>query len=130
MIGADSRPMPPPIPSAPSTDSAPAARSFSRGELAAALAIVVIWGTNFVLMQTQVFFTAIFGFALLGERPGRPLQAGLALAAAALVCFALPYVLPHEGPASGGTTALGFVLNLCSAASWGASNIVARKAQA
>lgn len=174
--------------------------AFSRGELAAALAIVVIWGTNFVvmktalrdftpfqlgagrylfaalplllfvrpprlhwrfvvlyglfqglgqfgflftalrvgmtaslasvLMQTQVFFTAIFGFALLGERPGRPLQAGLALAAAALACFALPYALPHAGAGPAGTTALGFALNLCAAASWGASNIVARKAQA
>jgi O-acetylserine/cysteine efflux transporter len=173
-------------------------RGFSRGELAAALAVVLIWGLNFivmktalrhftpfqlgaarylfallpllffirpprlhwrfvvlyglaqgvgqfgflftalrvgmtaslasVLMQTQVFFTAILGFMLLKERPGRPLQAGLALAAAALVCFALPYTLAAAG--TGGTTALGFALNLCAAASWGASNIVARKAQA
>jgi len=83
-----------------------------------------------VLMQTQVFFTAIFGFALLHERPARQLQVGLGLAAAALVCFALPYALPQAGAAAGATTALGFVLNLCAAASWSASNIVARKAQA
>jgi O-acetylserine/cysteine efflux transporter len=83
-----------------------------------------------VLMQTQVFFTAIFGFVLLRERPSRPLQAGLALAAAALVCFALPYVLPRSDAPAGVTTALGFALTLCSAASWAASNIVARKAQA
>lgn len=176
-----------------------AARGFTRAELASALAIVVIWGTNFVvmktalrhftpfqlgagrylfatlplllfvrpprlhwrfvvlyglfqglgqfaflftalrvgmtaslasvLMQTQVFFTAIFGFVLLRERPGRPLQVGLALAAAAIACFALPYLLPQEGGAAGGTTGLGFLLNLCAAASWAASNIVARKAQ-
>lgn len=189
----------PPAQAAASTTTA---RGFSRGELLAALAIVVIWGTNFVvmktalrdftpfqlgagrylfailpllffvrpprlhwrlvllyglfqglgqfgflftalrvgmtaslasvLMQTQVFFTAIFAYALLRERPGQPLQAGLALAAAALACFALPYLLPHgeAGTAASATTALGFVLNLCAAACWGASNIVARKAQA
>jgi O-acetylserine/cysteine efflux transporter len=175
-------------------------RGFSRGDLLSALAVVLIWGTNFVvmkaalrhftpfqlgaaryafavlpllffvrpprlhwrfvvlygllqglgqfgflftalrvgmtaslasvLMQTQVFFTAILGFALLRERPGRPLQVGLMLAAAALVCFTLPYVLPQAGGAAGATTALGFVLNLCAAASWAGSNIVARKAQA
>jgi O-acetylserine/cysteine efflux transporter len=174
-------------------------RGFGRGELAAALAVVLIWGLNFimmktalrhftpfqlgaarylfaalpllffvrpprlhwgfvalygltqgmgqfgflftalhvgmtaslasVLMQTQVFFTAIFGLMLLRERPGRPLQVGLALAAAALVCFALPYTL-SAGTGASATTALGFALSLCAAASWGASNIVARKAQA
>ncbi|MBK6007352.1 EamA family transporter [Ramlibacter ginsenosidimutans] len=183
-----------------SAHAASAARPFTRGELLSALAIVVIWGTNFVvmktalrhftplqlgagrylfavlpllffvrpprlhwkwvvlygltqglgqfgflftalragmtaslasvLMQTQVFFTAIFGFVLLRERPARPLQVGLALAAAALACFALPYLLPHAVAAAGSVTAVGLVLNLCSAACWGASNIVARKAQA
>lgn len=83
-----------------------------------------------VLMQTQVFFTAIFGFVLLREHPGRPLKAGLVLAAAALACFALPYVLPHAQARPGSTTGLGFLLNLCAAASWAASNVVARKAQA
>lgn len=177
-----------------------APRGFGRGELLSALAVVLIWGTNFVvmktalrhftpfqlgaaryvfavlpllffvrpprlhwrfvvaygllqglgqfgflftalrvgmtaslasvLMQTQVFFTAIFGFTLLHERPGRALQVGLLLAAAALVCFALPYALPGAQGNAGATTALGFFLNLCAAASWAASNIVARKAQA
>ncbi|WP_427915605.1 EamA family transporter [Ramlibacter sp. MMS24-I3-19] len=81
-----------------------------------------------VLQQTQVFFTAIFGFLLLRERPTRPLQVGLCLAAVALACFAIPYALPNAS--AGATTALGFALNLCAAASWAASNIVARKAQA
>jgi O-acetylserine/cysteine efflux transporter len=79
-----------------------------------------------VLMQTQVFFTAILSFALLRERTGRPLQLGLALAALALLCFAMAYATPQAGSA---TTARGFVLNLCAAAMWGASNIVIRKAQ-
>ena len=79
-----------------------------------------------VLMQTQVFFTALFGFVLLRERAGRPLQAGLVLAALGLACFGMNYLAPG---ATGTTTALGFALNLCSAAMWAASNIVARKAQ-
>jgi O-acetylserine/cysteine efflux transporter len=79
-----------------------------------------------VLMQTQVFFTALFGFVLLREKPGRPLQLGLLLAALGLACFGMNYVAPG---AAGATTALGFLLNLCSAAMWAASNIVARKAQ-
>jgi len=82
-----------------------------------------------VLMQTQVFFTAVFGFLLLRERAGRPLQLGLGLASLALLCFAMPYLLPQAG-GSGGTTVLGFLLNLGAAASWAVSNIVARKAQA
>jgi O-acetylserine/cysteine efflux transporter len=80
-----------------------------------------------VLMQTQVFFTALFGYLLLRERAGRPLQIGLLLAALGLACFSANYLVPHAG--GNVTTALGFALNLCSAAMWAASNIVARKAQ-
>lgn len=79
-----------------------------------------------VLMQTQVFFTAIFGYALLHERASRPLQIGLLLAALGLGCFAMNYATPQAGNA---TTAWGFALNLCAAAMWAASNIVVRKAQ-
>ena len=63
-----------------------------------------------VLMQTQVFFTALLGVLLLGEQLSRPLKCGLVCAAA-------------------GTTLLGFVLNLVSAAMWASSNIVARRMQ-
>jgi O-acetylserine/cysteine efflux transporter len=80
-----------------------------------------------VLMQTQVFFTAILGYLLLNERAGRPLQIGLLLAALGLACFAINYVGPQA--AGNATTAWGFILNLCAAAMWAASNIVARKAQ-
>lgn len=79
-----------------------------------------------VLMQTQVFFTALFSVLLLSERLNRPLIGGLVLAAFALVCFAMNFVL---GSASAAVTVGGFVLNLCAAAMWAASNIVARKAQ-
>jgi len=80
-----------------------------------------------VLMQTQVFFTALFGYLLLRERTSRPLQVGLLLAALGIACFSADYLLPGSG--SGVTTVLGFVLNLGSASMWAASNIVARKAQ-
>ncbi len=79
-----------------------------------------------VLMQTQVFFTAMFGYVLLHERASRPLQIGLLLAALGLSCFAMNYATPQAGNA---TTVWGFVLNLCAAAMWAASNIVVRKAQ-
>ncbi|OEZ99762.1 putative amino-acid metabolite efflux pump [Duganella sp. HH101] len=79
-----------------------------------------------VILQTQVFFTAFFGFALLHERASRALQAGLLLAAVGLVCFGMNYVQPGH---AGGTTAGGFVLCLAAAAMWAASNIVVRRAQ-
>lgn len=84
-----------------------------------------------VLLQTQIFFTALFGFVLLHERASRALQIGLVLAALGLACFALNYVNPaatDRGGASA-TTLLGFVLTLGAAAMWAASNIVVRRVQ-
>ncbi len=81
-----------------------------------------------VLLQTQVFFTALFGFVLLGERASRALQAGMLLAALGLTCF----VLNHLQPAAVGSSAaslFGLLLTLCAAAMWSASNIVARRVQ-
>ena len=82
-----------------------------------------------VLLQTQVFFTALFGFVLLKERASRPLQAGMVLAALGLCCFAFNYVNPTAASASA-TTAAGFILTLCAAAMWAMSSIVARRMQA
>lgn len=81
-----------------------------------------------VLMQTQVFFTALFGFMALGERPSRPLLIGMALAGVGLVCFGMNFIGPEAGSA-GGATLIGIALTLCAAASWSVSNIVARLAQ-
>jgi O-acetylserine/cysteine efflux transporter len=80
-----------------------------------------------VLQQTQVFWTALFGFVLLHERASRPLQLGLVLAALGLGCFALNYVNPSTGTSA--TTPLGFALTLCAAAMWAMSNIVVRRVQ-
>ena len=52
-----------------------------------------------VILQTQVFFTALFGFVLLKERASRPLQVGMGLAMLGLSCFAINYLLPVPGPA-------------------------------
>lgn len=92
-----------------------------------------------VILQTQVFFTAIFSYAVLGERPSRALLAGLALAACGLACFGMNYMggagaaagIGAGAPASaaGATTLAGFLLCLCAAAMWAVSNIVVRRAQ-
>lgn len=81
-----------------------------------------------VLLQTQVFFTALFGFVLLGERASRALQAGMLLAALGLSCFVLNYIQPAS-TYSGTTSLLGLLLTLCAAAMWAVSNIVARRVQ-
>lgn len=81
-----------------------------------------------VLLQTQVFFTALFGFFLLHERASRPLQLGMVLAALGLSCFGYNYVSPGAASSSA-TTVAGLVLTLCAAAMWALSNIVARQVQ-
>ena len=81
-----------------------------------------------VLMQTQVFFTAIFGFVLLGERPSRSLKIGLLLAASGLACFAMNYIAP-QATNTPATTLLGLIFCVLGASMWSASNIVVRKAQ-
>jgi len=79
-----------------------------------------------VILQTQVFFTAIFGFMLLREHASRALLGGLALAALGLGCFAMNFF--EAGHASDITPA-GFALCLTGAAMWAVSNIVVRSAQ-
>ena len=78
-----------------------------------------------VILQMQVFFTALFGFALLGERVGRTLKAAMAVAALGLGCFCLDFAT--RGGA--GVTLAGFLLTVASAAMWAASNIVVRRAR-
>lgn len=82
-----------------------------------------------VLMQIQVFFTALFGYFVLRETLTPALRVGLVCAAVGLGCFAMNYAGGGEhGAMVAGTTVLGFVLNVGSAAMWAASNIVARRA--
>ncbi|MEW6371645.1 MAG: EamA family transporter [Pseudomonadota bacterium] len=78
-----------------------------------------------VVLQMQVFFTALFGFALLGERVGASLKAAMAVAALGLACFGVD-VLGRGGSA---VTPAGFLLTVAAAAMWAASNIVVRRAR-
>jgi O-acetylserine/cysteine efflux transporter len=75
-----------------------------------------------VLLQTQVFFTALFGFALLREPVGAALRRALVLAALGLACFAASY-------AGNAASVMAFVLCLGAAAMWALSSIVVRLAQ-
>ena len=79
-----------------------------------------------VMMQTQVFGTALLAALLLGERIGRPLLFGLALAAGGLACFAANAWLAGG---AGAVTFLGLALNLAAAMNWAGSNILVRRLQ-
>ena len=80
-----------------------------------------------VVMQMQVFVTALLGALLLGETLGRPLKIGLACAALGLSCLAVNALVPGNGAS---VTLAGIVLTLMAASSWSGSNIVVRKLQA
>lgn len=80
-----------------------------------------------VVLQTQVFFTALLAVALLGEKISRMLKGALVLAAIGLACFGANFLAP--GGAAGGTSAAGLLLCVAAAAMWAASNIVVRRAQ-
>ncbi|MDQ2823216.1 MAG: EamA family transporter [Pseudomonadota bacterium] len=78
-----------------------------------------------VLLQTQVFFTALLGVTLLREHIGPALKGGMALAALGLACFGVNYVVNGAGEVN----LPGLLLCLGAAAMWAASNIVVRLAQ-
>ena len=81
------------------------------GFLFSALKVGMTGALASVLMQTQVFFTAIFSYLLLHERATRPLQWGLVLAALGLACFSADYLSP-QGSGSA-TTAVGLRRSTC-----------------
>ncbi|WP_040907129.1 EamA family transporter, partial [Streptomyces griseoflavus] len=77
-------------------------------------------GLSSLVLQIQAVFTALFAFALLGERPSGRRLVGMAVALAGIGVAAV-----DEG-ASG--PLLGFALVVAAAACWGVSNILTRKA--
>ncbi|QHI98564.1 EamA family transporter [Xylophilus rhododendri] len=79
-----------------------------------------------VLLQTQVFFTALLGLLLLREPLRGAARAALALAAAGLACFGIEFA----GGAGGGITLASLVLILGAATMWAVSNIIVRRIQA
>jgi len=78
-----------------------------------------------VLVQTQVFFTALLGMFLLRERLGTPLKWGMLFAALGLLTFGANLWLAQSQTVTGA----GIVLTLAAAAMWALSNIVVRQAQ-
>jgi O-acetylserine/cysteine efflux transporter len=74
-------------------------------------------GLAAVVMQSQAVFTVLAAVVVLGERPGRPQLAGVAVATVGLVLIGLD---------RGGSSALGFALCLLAGLSWAAGNMVAR----
>jgi O-acetylserine/cysteine efflux transporter len=79
-----------------------------------------------MLLQTQVFFTALFSYFILTEKPSKSFLVGLGFAAIGLTCFGLNYVFPNSVKDLQ-VPLLGIVLCLCGAMMWGASNITIRK---
>jgi O-acetylserine/cysteine efflux transporter len=80
-----------------------------------------------ILMQTQVFITALLGLIFLQEKLDRSQWIGLTLAALGLGCFGAHFASSQAANSS--VTLLAFALTLSAASSWSVSNIVARKAQ-
>jgi O-acetylserine/cysteine efflux transporter len=79
-----------------------------------------------VIMQTQVFFTAVFGFFMLSERLSRLQLLGLFFAACGLIAFGISTSGYNMQPKYG-VTFVGLVLCTASAASWALSNVLTRK---
>jgi O-acetylserine/cysteine efflux transporter len=77
-------------------------------------------GLSSLVLQVQAVFTALFAFALLGERPSRVRLVGMAVALAGIGVAAV-----DEGTSG---PLLGFALVVAAAACWGVSNILTRKA--
>lgn len=81
-------------------------------------------GVASIVLQTQVFFTAVLAAAMLGERTRGYQWAGLAVAAVGLVLIATAGL-----PGAVRVPLAGLVLALAAAAMWATSNIVVRLAQ-
>ena len=79
-----------------------------------------------MLLQTQVFFTALFSYLILSEKPSKSFLIGLVFAAVGLICFGLNYIFPNS-PKDLQVPLLGILLCLCGAMMWGGSNITIRK---
>ncbi|MGW6914097.1 EamA family transporter [Kitasatospora sp. NPDC054939] len=77
-------------------------------------------GLSSLVLQSQAVFTALFAAVLLRERPGRQRVAGLAIAFAGIGLTAV-----DRG--TGGPLGA-FVLVIASAAAWGLSNVLTRRA--
>lgn len=79
-----------------------------------------------VLMQTQIFITAVLAMTILGETISRSLKLGMGIASLGLICFALN-VSALTGLST--ITAPSLILTLMAAYMWASSNIIVKKIQ-
>lgn len=79
-----------------------------------------------VLMQTQIFFTAVMGVLLLGESISGALKIGMGIAATGLALFVINLLISSD---LGSVTGVGFLLTLSAAMMWSASNIIVKRMQ-
>ncbi|MYM63014.1 EamA family transporter [Pseudomaricurvus sp. HS19] len=80
-----------------------------------------------VLMQVQIFITALMAATLLGERLANSLLLGMAVAAAGLVCFIVSVTSNSD---TSGITVVSLLLTLAAASMWSSSNIIVRQIHA
>ena len=80
-----------------------------------------------VLMQVQIFITAMMAATLLGERLAGPLLMGMGVAAAGLVCFIVSVTGNSD---TSNVSVFSLLLTLAAASMWSASNIIVRQIQA
>jgi len=80
-----------------------------------------------VLLQCQIFFTALSAALLLGEVLSWPLKLGMVIAGFGLACFAVSVINETNNV---DITVFGLLLTLCAACMWAFSNIAVRQIQA
>ncbi len=78
-------------------------------------------GLSSLVLQSQLLFTTLFAFLLLGERPGRAQYAGMALAVIGMA------LIGHSLPL--GATLVGLGFTIAAAISWACSNMIIKFAQ-
>ncbi|PIE42458.1 MAG: EamA family transporter [Gammaproteobacteria bacterium] len=79
-----------------------------------------------VLLQTQVFFTALWSFFIFKHKPSKLLWVSMSAATIGLAFFAVNAI---QSDGLQNVTLPGLMLILASGAMWGAANIVSRQAQ-
>lgn len=79
-----------------------------------------------ILFQTQIYFTALWGFVIYRHRPSKLLLISMSTAFIGLAFFAINAL---SNPDSKAVTFSGIAFMLAAAAMWGANNIVVRQVQ-
>ncbi len=79
-----------------------------------------------VMMQTQIFITALLGVTLLGETIPRALKVGMVMAGLGLGCFAINVFSSGAGVSA---NIAAFAIILIAASMWASSNIVVKRIQ-